>query len=212
MAAAAKAAIMKRHTILLAGTIAAAALLSAALPISRILVWNTTASVPTGLYHIRGAASLRVGERVAIAPPSKLRRYLAERGYLPSGVPLLKEVAALRGDAVCRHGLIISINGQPAGEARAVDSRGRPLPVWQDCRTIGADEIFVMNRRAPGSFDGRYFGPTARTQVIGRARPVWTDEAGDGEHVWFARPHVTPIANHHHHHHHHHDDNKEIDP
>jgi len=197
---------MKRRTVLLAGTIAAAALLSAALPISRILVWNTTASVPTGLYHIRGAASLHVGERVAIASPSELRRYLAERGYLPSGVPLLKEVAALRGDTVCRHGLIISINGEPAGEARALDSRARPLPDWQGCRTVGADEIFVMNRRAPGSFDGRYFGPIARTQVIGRATPVWTDEAGDGEHVWFARQHMSLIANSNHHY------NKEIDP
>lgn len=198
---------MKRRTILLAGTIAAAALLSAALPMSRILVWNTTASVPTGLYHVRGAASLHVGERVAIAPPSELRRYLAERGYLPSGVPLLKEVAALPGATVCRRGLVIMINSEPAGRARALDSQARPLPAWQGCRTIGADEIFVMNRCAPGSFDGRYFGPIARTQVIGRASPVWTDEAGDGEHVWFARPHMTLITNSNHH-----DNPKEIDP
>lgn len=197
---------MKRRTVLLASTIAGATLLSVALPMSRIFVWNTTASVPTGLYHIRGKASLHVGERVAIAPPAELRRYLAERGYLPSGVPLLKEVAALRGDTVCRRGLVILINNEPAGQARALDSRARPLPDWQGCRTIGADEIFVMNRRAPGSFDGRYFGPIARTQVTGRASPVWTDEAGDGEHVWFARPHVTLIANSNHR------DKKEIDP
>jgi len=186
---------MKRRTLLLAGTVAAAALLSAALPMSRILLWNATASVPTGLYHIRGTASLHVRERVAIDPPPRLRTYLAERGYLPSGVPLLKEVAALRGNSVCRHGLTITINGAPAGEARALDSRARPLPDWQGCHTIGADEIFVMNRSAPGSFDGRYFGPIARAQVIGRANPVWTDEAGNGEHVWFARPHLTPIPN-----------------
>ena len=184
---------MKRRTILVAGTVAAAALLSAALPMSRILLWNETASVPTGLYHIRGTASLHVGERVAIDPPPGLRTYLAERGYLPSGVPLLKEVAALRGDIVCRRGLVITMNGEPAGEARVLDSRARPLPDWHGCHTITADEIFVMNRRAPDSFDGRYFGPVARSQVIGRAGPVWTDEAGDGEHVWFARPHLNPI-------------------
>ena len=57
---------MKHRTIIIAGTSAAAALLSAALPLSRVLVWNATASVPTGLYHIRGKASLHVGERVAI--------------------------------------------------------------------------------------------------------------------------------------------------
>ena len=53
----------------------------------------------------------------------------------------------------------------------------------------------MLCRSAPGSFDGRYFGPIARAQVIGRANPVWTDEAGNGEHVWFARPHLTPIPN-----------------
>ena len=121
---------MKRGTLLLAGCIAAATLLSAALPFSRVLVWTASASVPTGLYHIRGAGALRVGERVAIDPPPALRRYLAKRGYLPTGVPLLKEVAALRGDTVCRSGLAVTINGDPAGMARARDSRARPLPRW----------------------------------------------------------------------------------
>ena len=181
---------MKRRTVFLAGSVAAAALVSAALPLSRILIWNATESVPTGLYHIRGAASLHVGERVAIDPPPSLRRYLAERGYLPSGVPLLKEVAALRGDTVCRYDLTITINGEEAGVARALDSRARQLPEWQGCHTIGADEFFVMNLRAPDSFDGRYFGPIKRDHLIGRASPVWTDEAGNGEHIWFARPHM----------------------
>lgn len=181
---------MKRATVLLAGIIVAATLMSAALPLSRVLVWNATASVPTGLYHIRGGSGLRVGERVALDPPPYLRRYLAERGYLPSGVPLLKELAALRGDTVCRTGLVITINGERAGMARARDSRARPLPSWQGCRTITPAQIFVMNRCAPGSFDGRYFGPIARAQLIGRANPVWTDEAGDGDHIWFARDHV----------------------
>ena len=186
---------MKRRTILIAGTAAAAALFSAALPVSRVLVWNATASVPTGLYHIRGTASLHVGERVAIDPPPHLRRFLAARGYLPVGMPLLKEIAALPGDRVCRTGASITINGAPVGTARARDIRGRALPGWSGCRVIAADELFVMNRRAPDSFDGRYFGPLPRAQLIGRASPVWTDEAGDGAHVWFARPTISETAN-----------------
>ncbi|MGB3469285.1 MAG: S26 family signal peptidase [Erythrobacter sp.] len=185
---------MKRRTMILAGGVVAATLLSAALPLSRILIWNVTQSVPTGLYHIRGKASLHVGERVAIDPPSRLRTILAEGGYLPHGVPLLKEVAALSGDRVCRSGPTITINGERAGEARTLDSQSRPLPTWQGCQTIAADEIFVMNRRAPESFDGRYFGPIVLADVIGRASPVWTDEAGDGAHVWFARPHMNSLS------------------
>lgn len=186
---------MKRRTILIAGTVAAAALLSAAQPVTRVMVWNATASVPTGLYHIRGTASLHIGERVAIDPPPHLRRYLTARGYLPTGVPLLKEIAALPGDRVCRKGRLITINGKPAGAARARDSHGRALPVWQGCHIIADDELFVMNRTAPDSFDGRYFGPITRSQLIGRASPVWTDEAGDGVHVWFARPTISTPAN-----------------
>lgn len=182
---------MKRRTCLLAGLAVTAALASAAWPLSRVLVWNVTASVPTGLYHIRGKASLYVGERVAIDPPPGLRRYLADRGYLPSRVPLLKEVAALGGDRVCRTGDAITVNSARLGVARTHDSKGRALPSWQGCVKLAAEQIFVMNRHAPGSFDGRYFGPISRAQVIGRASPVWTDEAGEGDHVWFARPHLS---------------------
>ncbi|MBL4718668.1 MAG: S26 family signal peptidase [Erythrobacter sp.] len=178
----------------MAGTVCAAALVSAALPLSRILIWNATASVPTGLYHIGGTTGLQVGERVAIDPPPRLRDYLATRGYLPTGIPLLKEVAARPGDTVCRQGLTITINGARAGVARAADSIGRALPVWQGCRTIVAGEIFVMNRRASGSFDGRYFGPIARDRVLGLASPVWTDEHGDGAHIWFAQPSNTATS------------------
>lgn len=187
---------MKRRTLIIAGTVCAAALLSAALPFSRILIWNATASVPTGLYHIGGTTGLQVGERVAIDPPPRLRDYLATRDYLPTGIPLLKEVAARPGDTVCRQGLAITINGARAGLARAADSIGRVLPVWQGCRTIAAGQIFVMNRRASGSFDGRYFGPIARDHLLGRASHVWTDEQGDGAHIWFAQPsNVAPSIN-----------------
>jgi conjugative transfer signal peptidase TraF len=178
---------MKRGTVLLAGAVVAATLLSAALPLARVLVWNATASVPTGLYLIRAASELHAGQRVAIDPSPALRRYLAARGYLPAGVPLLKEIAGVRGDIVCRDGADITLNGELVAAARAIDRRGRPLPVWRGCRTIAEDQVFVMNRHAPGSFDGRYFGPVSRHRIIGRAKPLWTDETGSGEHIWFAR-------------------------
>ena len=179
---------MRHRIILLAGCVAATTLATLAVPVSRYAIWNASASVPTGLYAIRGKASLHVGERVAIEPPPALRHLLATRGYLPAGVPLLKRIAADRGQRVCRFGHGVTIDGDFAGLARARDRLGRPLPAWFGCRMLRTGELFVMNPAAPDSFDGRYFGLLRVTDVIGRAMPVWTDEAENSCHVWFADP------------------------
>jgi conjugative transfer signal peptidase TraF len=182
---------MTRRGFFLAGVVAAATLATLTVPVSLHVVWNMTASVPTGLYAIRGRASLQVGERVAIEPPPGLRRLLAQRHYLPTGVPLLKRVAAVRGQRVCRFRHGVTVDGEFAGVARARDRLGRSLPAWSGCRTLRTGELFLMNPAAPDGFDGRYFGPLGPDTVIGRATPVWTDEAGDGQHVWFADPRET---------------------
>jgi conjugative transfer signal peptidase TraF len=154
--------------------------------VSRVLVWNTTASIPTGLYWIRDKPHRYVGERIAVEPPPQLRRLLAERQYLPTNVPLLKRVAALGGQTVCRIGARVTIDSQLVGKARLTDRQGRALPNWSGCHRLRTGEIFVMNPAAPGSFDGRYFGVLHARDVIGRATPIWTDEAGDGDHIWLA--------------------------
>jgi conjugative transfer signal peptidase TraF len=179
---------MTRRSIFFACVVVAATLTTLTVPVSRYAVWNATASLPTGLYAIRGKASLHVGERVAIEPPPELRRLLAERHYLPTGVPLLKRIAAVRGQRICRFAHGVTIDGTFVGAARARDQLGRPLPEWAGCHVLRTGELFVMNPAAPDSFDGRYFGPIRLDTVIGRATPVWTDEAGDGHHVWFADP------------------------
>ncbi len=169
--------------------VAAATLATLAVPVPRIAIWNRTASVPTGLYLIRGAASPHVGQRVAINPPPELRALLAARHYLPSGIPLLKRIAAVRGQRVCRFAHGVTIDGKFAGVARARDRLGRSLPAWFGCHKLRSGELFVMNQAAPDSFDGRYFGMLRMTDVIGRAVPVWTDEAGNGRPIWFADTH-----------------------
>ena len=139
------------------------------------LMWNATASVPTGLYSIEPTADRTPGELVAVMPPEPLASYLADGGYLPRGVPLLKHVTALPGQRVCRSGLIITVDGRPMGSAREQDRRGRLLPSWSGCRAIAPGELFLMNPAAPDSLDGRYFGPLPARSVLGRATPLWTD-------------------------------------
>ena len=57
------------------------------------------------------------------------------------------------------------------------------------CRTVAPGEVFLMNPGVPDSLDGRYFGALPASSIIGRAAPVWTDEAGDGRFVWRAATH-----------------------
>ena len=108
--------------------------------------------------------------------PILLAAFLDLNGYLPIGVPMLKRVLALPGQTVCRKRLTIAVDGIDVGQARERDGRGRPLPVWQGCRTIADGDVFVMNWQSSDSLDGRYFGPLPASAVIGKAIPVWTDE------------------------------------
>lgn len=141
-----------------------------------LYIWNASASVPIGLYRLRPAKRFQVTELVAIQPPEPLATFLDLNGYLPVGVPMLKRVLALPGQAVCRSGLTISVNEIAVGEARDRDGRGRPLPKWQGCRVVGEGELFLMNWQSDDSLDGRYFGFLPASGVIGRALPVWTWE------------------------------------
>jgi hypothetical protein len=109
---------------------------------------------------------------------------LADRGYLPRGVPLIKRVLALSGQTVCRAGPIITVDGIEMGAARKYDSRRRVLPAWDGCRIVGGGEVFLMNRDEPASLDGRYFGPIPLNAVVGRAVALWTfQEDRCGRHV-----------------------------
>jgi conjugative transfer signal peptidase TraF len=126
------------------------------------LVWNASASVPIGLYAVHTVIALHVGDLVVVRPPERVARFLADDAYLPRGVPLLKHVAALGRQTVCRIDHSITVDTIEMGEARERDSRGRPLPDWQGCRAIAKGEVFLMNRKSPDSLDGRYFGPPAR--------------------------------------------------
>lgn len=142
-------------------------------------IWNASASVPVGLYRIVPGDPVGVTDLAVIMPPEALAAFLDARGYLPRGLPLIKRVLALGGTEVCRSGADIVAYGMTYGVARQRDRRGRPLPVWQGCRTLAEGEAFLMNWDSPDSFDSRYFGPLPLSAVVGRAIPLWTTHDPD---------------------------------
>jgi conjugative transfer signal peptidase TraF len=153
------------------------------------LIWNATASAPIGFYTVEPADALDAPELVAVMPPEPLAAFMAERGYVAGGIPLLKRVVGLPGQRVCRTGSTVTVDGIEMGEALERDSLGRDLPVWQGCRVIASGEIFLLNWEVRDSLDGRYFGPIPASSVIGRAVPLWTDEEGVGRFEWRAPTH-----------------------
>ncbi|MFT9092258.1 MAG: S26 family signal peptidase [Gluconacetobacter sp.] len=158
--------------------------IAAIVPVPVKLLWNASASTPLGLYDLAAPNGLKVGDLVAVRPPKPLADFMVRRGYIGRGVPLLKPVAAQPGQQVCRVGRTVTVDGVKLGEAQERDRRGRMLPVWQGCRRIAPDQIFLMNPTVRGSLDGRYFGLLPRTAVIGRATPLYTDARGDGHFAW----------------------------
>ncbi|MGN1288736.1 MAG: S26 family signal peptidase [Bradyrhizobium sp.] len=150
------------------------------------LIWNASASAPIGFYTVDFDGPFEVTDLVAIDAPEPLATFLADRGYLPKGVPLLKRVLAVSGQTACRIGHTITVDGVVVGTALERDRVGRDLPVWQGCKRIHTGEIFLMNWDVRDSLDGRYFGLTSTDQIIGHAVPLWTDEDGDGRFQWRA--------------------------
>jgi type IV secretory pathway protease TraF len=71
------------------------------------LIWNATASTPTGLYALRPAGQLRALELVAVRAPEPIASYLADGGFLPNptsridgflgGPPVLDQRFSVKG-------------------------------------------------------------------------------------------------------------------
>src|SRR3546814_17158116 len=112
----------RRPPLALTGVALAALLLPAVHAPHLRLVWNASASLPTGLYAIEPEADMRVGDLALVRPTPALEAFMADRHYVERHVPLLKPVAAVAGATVCRAGLHVTIDGHEYGRASC---RGR---------------------------------------------------------------------------------------
>ena len=140
-----------------------------------LIVFNASGSAPLGFYYLENRLPLR-GEIVVVAPPPLVELMITSRGILPASVPMVKQIAAVSGDEVCRSKEptgTIAVNGKVVAEVFEKDREDRPLPSWQGC-TILIDGEFFLLQPHPYSFDSRYFGPVLRCDILGVARPVWT--------------------------------------
>jgi len=145
--------------------------------------WNSSESMPTGLYLLSPVTRIDRDNLVAACiPKSDLTDNYMARGYLPSGdcpsgmARVLKPVAALAGDEVRIEEDGVTVNGVSiAGSQVAdLDSHGRPLPhlpiSWR--QKLPTDSYFLLSTHSSRSLDSRYFGPVDRADVVYRARAL----------------------------------------
>ena len=171
-----------RARILLAGfaAVGLAALAWAAFvsPLPR-LTYNPSDSVAVGWYRIEPFASLprplSVDSIVLVPLPAEAAMLAAQRGYLPTRVPLLKRVGAVAPQHVCIVAGQVRIDGVPSAAVLPADRLGRALPSLQLCRRLEPGELLLLSVTNPASFDSRYFGPVSASAVIGVAHPVWPE-------------------------------------
>ncbi|WP_442047422.1 S26 family signal peptidase [Novosphingobium sp. YAF33] len=144
-----------------------------AFPADPRLVWNASSSAPLGLYLVEPGGQFSPGETVIARLPGSWRGFAAARRYLPKRVPLVKRIAAGPGQEICALGPRLFVNGKPLVQRLKRDGNGRLLPWWEGCRQLHGDEYFLLMAEHPKSFDGRYFGVTRASDIIGPARLIW---------------------------------------
>jgi conjugative transfer signal peptidase TraF len=169
-----------RHPIVLAGL---CLVLGLVLAHQSGLRFNTTRSIPLGLYRMSTDPIVK-GASVLWCPPARPEFDMAkERGYIGAGYCpggygyMMKKVLATHNDVVSVMDDGVMINGTliPASRPFESDSMGRPLPRFRVTdHVLAASELLLMSDTNSRSFDARYFGPVHRDHIHSLIHPLWT--------------------------------------
>ena len=147
--------------------------LGAALSPVPLVLRNTTPSIRLGFYRL-SANPIQEGALVAFSAPESLRAYAPMASADLARDTIIKPILAGPGRRVCATAGRVEIDGVGTFDQAAADSRGNPLPQFDGCRQLGADEVFTVSTRVPNSLDSRYFGPIRISQIKGVYVPLWT--------------------------------------
>ncbi|SHM13853.1 conjugation peptidase TraF. Serine peptidase. MEROPS family S26C [Nitrosospira sp. Nsp11] len=145
--------------------------------------FNSTRSIPIGLYWITDEPVTKEAYVIFCPPVSSLFDEARDRGYISAGFCpgdygfMMKRVLAAGNDCIDMTGEGVRVNGQllDASKAMKADSAGRVMPHYSASGyTLRNREMLLMSDVSATSFDGRYFGPVDVSQIRGVIRPVLT--------------------------------------
>ena len=145
--------------------------------------FNSTRSIPLGLYWITDAPVTKDAYVIFCPPQSdlfdeaKLRDYIGA-GFCPGGYGfMMKRIFATANDRVEMGVKGVRVNGGLLRLSARVerDKAGRSMPPYPfDAYTLKDSEILLMSDGSEISFDGRYFGPVHTAQIRGVLKPFLT--------------------------------------
>lgn len=145
--------------------------------------FNSTRSIPLGLYWLTNAPVAKDAYVIFCPPISALFDEARERGYISAGFCpgdygfMMKRILATGNDRVTTSDEGIRVNGHllPLSARVEVDKGGRSMPPYPfDAYTLGDSEVLLMSDVSSTSFDSRYYGPVNASHIKGVLRPVLT--------------------------------------
>ena len=145
------------------------------------LRFNTSPSLPYGLYLCQDEDTLNHDDLVLFCLNDEQAKFASERGYIDKGncpidtAPLGKYVKAVPNDKIDIFNSKISVNGSVIENSAtlAEDNEKRPLTPAKLPQTLGNDEYLMLSPKE-NSYDSRYLGVIKKEQVIGVLHPLIT--------------------------------------
>lgn len=144
--------------------------------------WNTTASVPEGLYWTI-KAPIKTGAYVLVCPTdTRIDQMARERTYIGTGPcpgnyeRMIKRIGGMTGDAIAVRADGVYVNNRKIADSApmAHDPAGRPLPVIAGASfALGSHQVLLMGENQL-SFDSRYYGAVGEDAVVSVLKPIWT--------------------------------------
>ena len=136
--------------------------------------YQQSKSMPEGIYFIYPTSRYLDGQNILFWPNKASEKHMIKRGYIRQKTPLLKQIVGINGDKVCIKDHKLYIDGAVLGPVYQEDRKGRPLEQLQICRNLNVNEFFVMGVSSPKSYDSRYYGMITKSQIIGKAKLLWS--------------------------------------
>lgn len=157
------------------------------------ITYNSSESVPVGLYRVRPLRGDPArGQVVGVCLTRGAAVLARDRGYVhPQGLEpwvygarcgselavIGKPVAAVPGDTVevTTSGVYVNGSPLPKGTILSEDRSGRQLPrAVPRMRVLGSGEFWIQSPYTTRSFDSRVYGPVYREQMVDLRVPLLT--------------------------------------